>query len=111
LEAVVRGLAALSRTVFGVTLIERPERTGWHPDVRAFDLEDRDTGALMARLFFDPYVREGKSGNPFMDFLDPGVQGPEGLGRPPTLALMTSAPEPTDGPSLLSLNDVETLFH
>lgn len=111
LEAVVRGLAALSESVFGVRLIEHPERTGWHPDVRAFDLEDRDTGTLIARLFFDPYVREGKAGNPFMDTLDPGSPGPAGSERPPTLALIASAPEPTDGPSLIGLTDVDVLFH
>lgn len=110
-EEVVRGLAGLSEAVFGVRLIEHPERTGWHPDVRAFDLEDRDSGQTLARMFFDPYVREGKAGNPFAELLEPAVLGPSGLERPATLALMTSAPEPGLGPSLIGSTDVDTLFH
>jgi Zn-dependent oligopeptidase len=111
LEDVVGGLARLSEAVFGVRLVEHPERTGWHPDVRAFDLEDRDSGEVLARMFLDPYVREGKAGNPFADVLDPGVRGPGGIERPPTLALVTSAPPPSDGPSLIGTNDVDALFH
>ena len=111
LEGVVRGLADLSESVFGVRLVEHPERTGWHPDVRAFDLEDRDSGEVLARTFFDPYVREGKAGNPFAELLDPGLRGAAGLDRPPTLALMASAPEPSHGPSLIAFDDVDTLFH
>jgi Zn-dependent oligopeptidase len=111
LEDVVRGLADLSEAMFGVRLVEHPERTGWHPDVRAFDLVDRDSGEVLARMFFDPYVREGKAGNPFMDTLHPGVRGPAGLERPPTLGLVISAPVPSDVPSLIALNDVDSLFH
>jgi Zn-dependent oligopeptidase len=111
LEGVVRGIAELSESVFGVRLVEHPERTGWHPDVRAFDLEDRDSGEVLARTFFDPYVREGKAGNPFAELLDPGLRGAAGLDRPPTLALMASAPEPSHGPSLIAFDDVDTLFH
>ena len=111
LETVLGGLMTLSERVFGIRMVERPERRGWHPTVRAFDLLDRDTGGLVARLLFDPYVREGKAGNPFMDVLDPGVRRAAGVVRPPTLALIISAPEPSDGPSLIGTNDVEALFH
>jgi Zn-dependent oligopeptidase len=111
LETVVAGLAALSDTVFGIHLVERPERTGWHPDVRAYDLEDRDTGSVVARVFFDLLAREGKAGNAFAVSLDPGVRGPAGPTAPPTLALTASAPAVSEGPSLLSTTDIETLFH
>jgi Zn-dependent oligopeptidase len=110
-EEVVRGLAALSESVLGVRLVEHPERRGWHPDVRAFDLEDRDTDVVLSRIFFDPYVREGKAGNPFMELLDPGVRHASGVERPPTLMLVSSAPAPGDVPSLISADDVDTLFH
>jgi Zn-dependent oligopeptidase len=46
-----------------------------------------------------------------MDVLDPGLRGPSGVIRPPTLALIISAPEPSDGPSLIGTNDVDALFH
>ena len=112
LDTVFAGLAALSEEVFGVRLEARPERPGWHPDVRSFDLVDVASGEILARMQFDPYVRAGKAGNAFADLLDPGDRaGRLGEPRPPTISLVTNSPAPSDGPSLLSLLAVEMIFH
>jgi Zn-dependent oligopeptidase len=110
LDVVFGGLVALSEEVFGIRLVEHPERVGWHPDVRGFDLVDRDSGDVLTRMFFDPYVRPGKAGGAFADVLDPGDPSPAGH-RPPTIALVMNAPVRSDGASLLSTWDVDTVFH
>ena len=110
LDRVLGGLAELSEEIFGVRLVPHPERAGWRPDVRPFDLVDAASGEVRAHLFLDPYVRDGKQPGAWMDTLIPGG-GRSGERRPPTLSLVLNSPAPADGPSLLSGEDVETLFH
>ena len=38
----------------------------WHPDVRFFDIRDRD-GALIGQFYLDLYAREGKQSGAWMD--------------------------------------------
>lgn len=107
-DAVFDGLCRLSEAIFGVRLVARPERRGWHPSVRAFDMVDRDSDALLAYLFVDPYSRPGKQPGAWaapIDFGDPGA------GRPRTIMLVTNAPDPAGGPSLLGSLEVDMLFH
>ncbi|HEX8025712.1 MAG TPA: M3 family metallopeptidase [Candidatus Limnocylindrales bacterium] len=107
-EAVFEGLRRLSEDVFGVRLEAHPERTGWHPDVRAFDMVDRDSGAVLAHLFVDPYARPGKQPGAWAGAMDAGDPA---SGRPRTIILATNAPSPADGPSLLGSVEVDALFH
>jgi len=106
------GLEGLSADVFGVRIVAHPERTGWHPDVRAYDMVDAESGEVLSRLFVDPYVRPGKAGGAFADILDPGDRhGRSGPPRPPTMALVLNSPLPVDGVSLLSLFQASIMFH
>jgi oligopeptidase A len=106
LEQVLGGLAELSDEVFGLRLESRPERTGWHPDVRPADLIDSGTGNVLAHVFMDVFARNGNQTGAWADVMLPGRPG-----EPITLALVMNAPVPGDGPSLLSVDDVDTLFH
>ena len=110
LDRVLAGLGELSEEIFGVRLVPRPERMGWHPDVRPFDLVDVPTGRVVARLFVDPFIRHGKQPGAWMENLIPGG-GRGGERRPPTVSLVLNAPAPADGPSLLPVQEVETIFH
>jgi thimet oligopeptidase len=110
LDHVLEGLASLSEEVFGVRLVPHPERTGWHPQVRPFDLVDVASGLVLAHLFVDPFVRHGKQPGAWMEILLPGG-GWRGEARPPTLSLVFNAPDPGDGPSILPPDEVETVFH
>jgi Zn-dependent oligopeptidase len=109
-EQVLRGLAELSEEIFGVRLVAHPERTGWHPDVRPFDLVDVGSERVLGRLFLDPYVRHGKQQGAWLEILLPG-RGRSGDKAPPTLSLCLNTRPTAEGPSLLSAAEVETLFH
>jgi Zn-dependent oligopeptidase len=107
-DDVFAGLRRLSEEVFGVRLEDRPDRRGWHADVRAFDMVDRDSGQLIAHLFVDPFVRPGKQPGAFAGLIDMGdAEG--GVAR--SLLLVANAPSPADGPSLLGAQEVDMLFH
>ncbi|HEX3266321.1 MAG TPA: M3 family metallopeptidase, partial [Candidatus Limnocylindrales bacterium] len=108
LDRVLAGLAELSEQVFGLRLVPHPERVGWDPEVRPFDLHDAATDRVLARLFVDPIAREGKQPGAWMEILLPGRPRD---GVPPTIALVMNAPATAGGPTLLSVNEVETIFH
>lgn len=110
LDAVMRGLFDLTLEVFGVSLRERRDVPRWHPDVQYFDVLDAD-GQLRAGVYLDHYAREGKRGGAWMDVCRaPLGHGP---GRQPPVAYLTcNFPPPGEGkPSLLTHDDVLTLFH
>jgi Zn-dependent oligopeptidase len=106
---VLEGLADLSEEVFGLRLVPHPERRGWDPEVRAFDVVDVETGRVLAHLLMDPFAREGKQPGAWADVLLPGRGGRDA--QPPTLGLVMNAAPRGEGPSLLTIDDVDTIFH
>jgi oligopeptidase A len=111
LAQVMKGLFAIAERVFGVRLVERTDVDVWHPDVQYFDVVDAD-GSVRAGVYLDHYIRSGKRGGAWMDVCRlPLEQGQSR--RPPVAFLTCNFPPPgTDGkPSLLTHNDVLTLFH
>jgi Zn-dependent oligopeptidase len=110
LEHVIRGLAELSAEIFGMRLEARPDRIGWDPGVRAFDVLDVASGQILAHMFLDPWARAGKQAGAWMEVLLPGG-GRHGEERPATIQLCLNASPAGDGPALLPAYLVETLFH
>ncbi|KFN44133.1 M3 family metallopeptidase [Arenimonas oryziterrae] len=110
LPQVMAGLFALTERVFGVRLVERREVEAWHPDVQFFDVIDAD-GGVRAGVYLDHFARSGKRGGAWMDV----CRAPLGEGtqaRKPVAYLTCNFSAGTDDkPSLLTHNDVLTLFH
>jgi len=110
LEGVLDGLARLSEEVFGVRMEPRPDRLGWDPEVRAFDLVDVASGQVKCHLFVDPWAHPGKQGGAWAENLLPGG-GRHGEDRPPTMQLVLNVAPGGNGPALLPPFDVEATFH
>ncbi len=110
LPSVMRGLFELTQTVFGIELRERHDIDTWHRDVQYFDVIDRD-GRLRAGVYLDHFAREGKRGGAWMDVCR--SQFDDGITQHRPVAFLTcNFPPPSDGkPSLLTHDDVITLFH
>jgi oligopeptidase A len=110
LPAVMAGLFDLTRDVLGVSLRERLDVPRWHADVQYFDVLDAD-GQVRAGVYLDHYAREGKRGGAWMDV----CRAPLGHGterQPPVAYLTCNFPPPGEArPSLLTHDDVLTLFH
>jgi oligopeptidase A len=110
LPAVMAGLFGVAERVFGVQLRERFDVDTWHPDVHYFDVLDPD-GTVRAGVYLDHYARDGKRGGAWMDVCRARLN--DGTATQPPVAFLTCnfAP-PTEGkPSLLTHDDVLTLFH
>jgi oligopeptidase A len=114
LQGVLDGLFRLSREVFGIRVEERPHALGWHDDVRMLALVDEATGEEIGVCLFDPYSRDGKDASSlaFMDLLASDGPAKDGLQPPGVTMLVTMFPKPAGGrPTLLSVGDVDALFH
>lgn len=110
LPAVIDGLFGLVQRLYGITLTPRDGVDVWHPDVRYYDVVDKD-GRIFAGAYIDLYARGGKRGGAWMDVcrarFDDGVTP-----QMPVAFLTCNFAPPTEGrPALLTHDDALTLFH
>lgn len=110
LDSVLEGLFEIARRVFGVRVVARRIEETWHPDVRYFEIHDRE-GTHLGSFYADFFPREDKRGGAWMDDLITG--GPREVGFAPHLALIACNFTPPEGnrPALLTHDEVQTLFH
>ncbi len=107
---VLSGLFTIVERLYGIKIKEGSGVDTWHPDVRFYEIFDRD-GQLCGRFFLDPYARQGKRGGAWMDECLIRKRTPEGL-QIPTAYLVCNFSSPVAGkPSLLTHQEVLTLFH
>ena len=94
--------------LYGLTFRERTDLPLHHPDVRVFDVLDAD-GEPLALFLADYYARPSKRGGAWMSSF---VSQSELLGNRPVVANYLNIPKPPAGePTLLTFDEVETLFH
>ncbi|MBD2339448.1 M3 family metallopeptidase [Calothrix sp. FACHB-156] len=116
LPQVLDGLFGLVNRLFGVTVTPADGQAPvWHEDVRYFQIAD-ETGAPIAYFYLDPYSRPAeKRGGAWMDIcINRGRTTENGSSsiRLPVAYLVCNQTPPIDGkPSLMTFNEVETLFH
>ena len=116
LEHVKRELFDLCENLFGIVIAEYPT-TLWHKDVKMYQINDmsvENKGALIGYFSMDLFPREGKFGHAAM--FDVVVSHEHGYKTEeyvaPYSSMVCNFPAPTKKvPSLLSIGEVETLFH
>ncbi|MGD8379840.1 MAG: M3 family metallopeptidase [Gammaproteobacteria bacterium] len=110
LNQVLNGLFEIACRVFGISASERHDISAWHEDVRFFELRDAE-GELRGSLYTDFFARKGKRSGAWMDDAIGRWHRPEGL-QHPVAYLVCNFPPPNElGHSLLSHDEVITLFH
>lgn len=113
-EKALSGMFRVYETIFSIKLEEVavPKASNWSPDVQLFVVTDKTTGEPLGALYLDMFPRDGKY-NHFAQFgVVDGKRLPDGAYQRPTAALICNFPPPQkDQPSLLSHDEVETLFH
>ena len=110
---VLEGLFALAATLFGIRIEPADgDASVWHEDVRLFRVFDEENNET-ALFYLDPYVRpETKSGGAWMNSLRPRTRDEAGPLQVPVAYLVCNQTRPDgDTPSLMTHNEVETLFH
>ncbi|HET6436208.1 MAG TPA: M3 family metallopeptidase, partial [Xanthomonadaceae bacterium] len=93
---------------FGLTFKERHDLPVYEPDVRVFDVFDKD-GRQLAIFISDMYARPSKQGGAWMNSY---VDQSELFGFLPVVANHLNIPKPPEGqPTLLTWDEVTTMFH
>src|SRR5690606_20651792 len=105
------GLFALVERLFGIDITERPVGATWHPTVAYHEVRRRDSGEAIGGVFTDLYARPQKRGGAWMDACFDRARLPA-LRRDPVAYLVCNfTPPGGDAPSLLTHDEVVTLFH
>ncbi|GGI77977.1 M3 family metallopeptidase [Deinococcus wulumuqiensis] len=109
MDSVLSGLFEICRRVFGITVTEA-QAPGWHSEVKFYEIHD-EQGQHLASFYTDWFPRDTKRGGAWMNAFITG--GPREGGVDPHLGLMCGNMTPPSGdtPSLLSIREVETVFH
>jgi len=95
--------------LFGVTFAERKDIPVWHPDVRVWEVRDRD-GHHKALFYGDYFARPSKRSGAWMTSLR-DQQKLDGAIAPLILNVCNFSKGADGAPSLLSPDDARTLFH
>lgn len=102
------GVFRAAHELYGLTFTERPDLTGYHPDVRVFEVADAD-GSGLGLFLGDYWTRDSKRGGAWMNTL---VDQSGLLGERPVVVNNLNIPKPPAGqPTLLTWDEVITLFH
>lgn len=106
LENVRDGAFECAHKLYGITITPLKGMPVYEPDVNVFEVKDAD-GAHLAILYLDYFPRAGKTGGAWMS-----NYREEKRGVRPIVCNVASFTKPVgDMPSLLTADEVETLFH
>ena len=108
---VIKGVFGLATRLYGITFKENKEIPVYHPDVKPYEVYDKD-GSYLAVLYVDFYPRKGKRDGAWMtEFQGQWVER-DGTNVRPHVSLVMNFSKPTeDKPALLRLGEVETFLH
>jgi peptidyl-dipeptidase Dcp len=102
------GVFYAANKLYGVTIKERHDLPVYQPDVRVFEVFDKDSKPL-GLFLADYYARPSKRGGAWMNAYVPQS---ELLGMKPVVANHLNIPKPEAGkPTLLTFDEVRTMFH
>ena len=111
LKNVIRGVFGLATTLYGITFRENTDIPVYHPDVKAYEVFDKD-GSYLAVLYADFYPRKGKQGGAWMtEFQGQWIDRKGNNVRPHVSVVMNFTKPTAEKPALLTLGEVETFLH
>lgn len=128
IQSVIKGMFDLVTEIFGLNIIERstafdgeifergenvnePVKV-WHPEVRFYDLYDKDSENLLGSFYADWHPRSTKQGGAWMNYLKTGEPDSSGKCSPHLGLICGNLTAPTsEKPALLTHYEVETVFH
>ena len=107
-SVLVNGVFYAANLVYGLTFKERTDIPTYHPDMRVFEVIDKD-GKPLALFYGDYYRRPTKRGGAWMDAFQEQTHRWNLL--PIIFNVCNTAKAPEGQPSLLTWDEVTTMFH
>jgi peptidyl-dipeptidase Dcp len=111
LSKVIDGVFGLANKLYGITFKENKDIPVYHPDVKAYEVFDKD-GSFLAVFYADFHPRKGKQGGAWMTEYQGQYIDRKGENVRPHVSVVMNLTKPTeDKPALLTLGEVETFLH
>jgi peptidyl-dipeptidase Dcp len=107
-SVLTNGVFYAANRAYGLTFKERKDIPLYHPDMKAFEVIDKD-GSTKALFYCDYYRRPTKRGGAWMDGF--AKQSRQWNQIPIIYNVCNSAKAPEGQPSLLTWDEVTTMFH
>ena len=107
---VIPGLFTIVEKLYGLQISELSGFDSWHPDVRFYQILDKD-GQLRGRFYLDLYARAKKRGGAWMDDCVCRKKTAATLQTPVAYLTCNFTPPAGTDPALLTHDEVQTLFH
>ncbi|WP_425640109.1 M3 family metallopeptidase [Algoriphagus yeomjeoni] len=110
LEKVIEGVFQTAEKLFGITFTPRKDIPLYHKDVTAYEVTDKD-GKYLSVFYADFFPRPGKRNGAWMtSYKGQSMKGEVDVR--PHVSIVCNFTKPTKSkPSLLTFNEVTTLFH
>lgn len=111
LDKVIDGVFGLANRLYGITFKENKDIAVYHPDVKAYEVFDKD-GSYLAVFYADFHPRKSKQGGAWMTEYQGQWIDEKGVNNRPHVSVVMNLTKPTDEkPALLTLGEVETFLH
>ena len=111
LSNVKKGVFGLATRLYGITFKENKEIPVYHPDVKAYEVFDKD-GKYLSILYTDFHPRAGKRSGAWMtDYKSQWIDEKGENSRPHVSVTMNFTKPTADKPALLTFSEVNTFLH
>lgn len=111
LDKVINGVFGLANRLYGITFKENKDIAVYHPDVKAYEVFDKD-GSYLAVFYADFHPRKSKQGGAWMTEYQGQWIDEKGVNNRPHVSVVMNLTKPTEEkPALLTLGEVETFLH
>ena len=110
LDQCIDAVFALANKLYGISFTELNNIPVYHPDVKVYDVKDKD-GSHLALFYADFFPRESKRGGAWMTEFR-GQRIIDGIEERPFISIVTNFTKPTaDTPSLITHDEFTTFLH
>lgn len=111
IDNVRKGIFTMAQKLYGVTFRELPDAPKYHPEVKVYEVLDADSSHL-AVFMTDYFARPSKRAGAWMGEMQSAFIDPDGTSQRPIVYNVGNFTAPAgDMPALLTLDEVETMFH
>lgn len=112
IDSVRKGIFTMAERLYGVKFTEMPDAPKYYDEVVVYDVTDAKTGEHVAVFMTDYFPRDTKRQGAWMSEFKGSWKDTDGKASRPIIYNVGNFSRPTaDTPSLLTIDEVETMFH
>lgn len=111
-DSVRKGIFTMANRLYGIDFTEMPDAPKYFDEVVVYNVTDAKTGEHVAVFMTDYFPRASKRQGAWMSEFKGSWTNPDGTSSRPIIYNVGNFSKPTaDTPSLLTIDEVETMFH